>query len=180
MEIVWLVCDEQMLLGVFADRGDAESGAVDVRGQPGATRKGDPAGAARTGRLLRDRTAHRQATNRGGSGAQGAPGSCASRMGFPHDPGHGNGAPFPSRHLPGGASENQLVFPAFQFNQSRELWPKFRDVLAVLRGAGWDDFKIMVWFVSHRGAADGLIPAVEIRADPQRVLSAARRSVADR
>jgi hypothetical protein len=73
--------------------------------------------------------------------------------------------------------QNMLTFPAFQFDQGRDLWPGFVDVLMVLRDAGGDQFAITVWFVSHHGAANGDIPALVIRDDPDGAIAAARRSI---
>lgn len=75
--------------------------------------------------------------------------------------------------------DNRLVCPAFQFDHWRELWPGFRDVLKVFRDAGADEFSIMLWFISVQGAADGAVPAVLIREEPERVLEAARVTTVD-
>lgn len=74
---------------------------------------------------------------------------------------------------------NRLVVPAFQFDQWRELWPGLRDVLKVFRDSGWDEFSITAWFVSRQGSADGDVPALLIRDEPERVLAAARITAVD-
>ena len=49
----------------------------------------------------------------------------------------------------------------------------------MFRDVGTDEFSITAWFVSRQGSADGAVPALLIRDEPDRVLQAARRTTAD-
>lgn len=69
-----------------------------------------------------------------------------------------------------------LKFPEFQFQTDRTLWPGFREVLAILRSADWDDPTIALWFTNLH-ALEGECPALLLRIEPEAVIAGARRMV---
>ncbi|WP_169744224.1 3'-5' exonuclease [Knoellia aerolata] len=178
-DMIWLVREGQALVGAFAMRTDAERRAAEARAEQG--RDGEPEGWA----------------------VRVEPWTITPPSGLPpfEEAGRQHEAILEQMDREWGLLEiapmgtahffhldtyllvpyrNRLVVPAFQFDQWRQLWPGFRDVLKVFRDSGWDEFSITAWFVSHQGSADGDVPALLIRDEPERVLDAARISAADR
>jgi hypothetical protein len=175
-----MVRDGQALLGVFAFRVDAERRAAEIRAEHSPRREDDPQG----------------------SSVRIEPWTIAPPSGLPPFEGAGrqHEAVLERVNREWGLLEimsmgtahfvhfdtyllvpyrNRLVAPAFQFDHWRQLWPGFRDVLKVFRDSGWDEFSITAWFVSRQGAADGDVPALLIRDEPERVLDAAQVTAVD-
>lgn len=179
--VIWLVWDGQTLLGLFAVAPDADRRATHARVEQSMRRQDDPQGhtvrvepwtvAAPDEPPHADeiRAQRRTILERVDSewGLLDIP-----SMGTAHFPRLDTYLVVPYR--------NTLVCPAFQFDHSRVLWPGFRDVLALFRDAGWDDFSIMVWFVTRQGVSDGDTPALLIRDEPDGVLEAVRVTAARR
>lgn len=177
MEILWLLWRDQRLSGAYAWGAAAESAATALRDEVAESSRPEPpsavvriepwwisppSGPPSPARARRERRKMLDLVHRD--------------WGLLTIPEMGTGHHFHLDTYLAVPHENRLTFPAFQFDLSRELWPGFRDVLKVLRDAAWDEYSITAWFVSHQGSAEGSIPAVLIRHDPDRVLRAARIS----
>lgn len=179
MDVVWLVWDRQHLNGMFEDLADAKHRQTKARDELGVVSADDPRGwpvriepwaIGPPSKPHRPRQAGQQRTQALDLVDRDWGLLAIPEMGTGHFIWLDTYLVVPHR--------NRLTCPAFQFDGSRELWPGFRDVLKVLRGAAWDDFSICMWFVSRQGSAvDGPVPALLIRDDPDRVLRAARRAV---
>lgn len=172
MLIVWLVFDNRSLLGAYLDRADADAAAKQIRARVVAERgEGakysvwaeactvtvSPGGRREPVDAQRD--AIEKIEDQWGLYTLAELGTAhflhvETYLAVPHD--------------------NVLKFPGYQFTMERTLYPGFREALNVLRGNGWDDTSIALWFASRQGAANGAIPAYLLRADPDAVVKAAR------
>ena len=177
---IWLVRDGQAVLGMYALRTDAERRVVERRAENGVQDERDPQGwSVRIEPWTVAPPSGLPPFERAGEQHQAILDMVDRDWGLWSIPEMGTGhclhldtylvVPF----------NNRLTCPAFQFDHGRELWPGFRDVLRVFRDAAWDEFSITAWFVSHQGTADGAMPALLIRDEPDRVLAAARSTTVD-
>lgn len=175
MEEVWLVWQTHYRLsGVYAARQDAEQDAEDLRVRLADDRVGDfganvrvdpwpviPASNPTPQKRVRVRTLITQMSKEW-------PLLTVPDLGTAHHFTLDQYLAVPHRGI--------LMFPEFQFQLDRTLWPGFREVLAILRNADWDDARTALWFTSLR-VLEGECPALVLRVEPDAVIAGARRTV---
>lgn len=71
----------------------------------------------------------------------------------------------------------RLWLPEFQFERRGVPWTGLREVLQVLRQAGWNESRIYVWLTRKQKSMGGRIPAECLADDAEGVLAAARAYV---
>jgi len=177
---VWLVWDGQLLIGMYARKADAYRRQQDRRVEHGISGDAHPRGASvRVETWSVAPPSGLPPFERAGEQHQELLEQVDRDWGLLNIPEMGTGHCLRLDTYLVVPYRNRLTCPAFQFDLGRELWPRFREVLDVFRSVGTDDFSIMAWFVSRQGSADGAVPALLIRDEPERVLAAARSTIVD-
>lgn len=178
-DVIWLVREGQALRGLFAARADAERRAIEVQAEQDARRTEPPRWALRVEPCTIAPPSGLPPFEEAGRQHEAILEQVDREWGLLEIASMGTAHFFHLDTYLLVPYRNRLVVPAFQFDQWRELWPGLRDVLKVFRDSGWDEFSITAWFVSRQGSADGDVPALLIRDEPERVLAAARITAVD-
>ncbi|TPG17049.1 hypothetical protein EAH86_09745 [Pedococcus bigeumensis] len=177
--MVWLVWDKQFLKGMFVVRDAAEQRSIEVRAERGVVEPHDPQGFSVRVEPLWVNVPPEHAAGHRNQVLRDAIDVIRRDWGLLNLPELGTGHHFRLDRYLAIPVDGRLTYPRFQFNDARELWPGFSDVLTVFRDAAWDDVSTSLWFISRQGSTGGDIPALVIQHDPDEVLSAARLVVDD-
>ena len=179
-DVIWLVRDGQALVGMYALRTDAERQVAERRVRHGVHDDRDPQGwSVRMEPWMVAPPSGLPPFERAGQQHQAILDMVDRDWGLLSIPEMGTGHYLHLDTYLVVPYNNRLTCPGFQFDHGRELWPGFRDVLRVFRDVGLHEFSITAWFVSRQGSADGAVPALLIRDEPERVLRAARSNAVD-
>lgn len=75
--------------------------------------------------------------------------------------------------LVGVVRRNRIVYPGFQLDATGAIRPAVPRVIAVLRGGGWSDEHIVLWFTAADGRLGGVRPVDELDGPPEPIVAAA-------